>query len=359
MCRYKILTLIFFLLAAFGCAATPPPPLMYWPAPPEEPRIAFVNSYRGEIDFRQKSFLDFFFGVEARVQIQKPYGVVAVGDKIFVALTQTAQVIILDTKEKNVSYLDTSGAGNLSQPLGMAVSSDGTIFVSDVVLKRIFGYDQTGKLKVAIGKKGELGNPAGLAINNELKRLYVADSSSHMVEVYSTSGEFLMQFGRRGDGDGEFNYPSNVAIDKRNGNVYVVDTQNFRVQVFDKDGRFMRKFGALGDAPGFFSRPKGIGIDSEGHAYVVDAAFNNVQIFDEAGSVLLYFGGQGRAPGYFQLPSGLFVDANDRIYVSDQFNARVQVFQYLSGNWKKEHPDEYKKYLVLPEEPKKEEGTKK
>ena len=98
--------------------------------------------------------------------------------------------------------------------------------------------------------------------------------------------------------------------------------------------------------PGTFSRPKGIGIDSDGHVYVVDAAFNNFQIFDETGQLLLFIGGEGNAPGQFQLPAGMYVDEKDRIYVVDSFNFRVQVFQYLSDRWKKEHPEEYNKYLL-------------
>ncbi|HAK59476.1 MAG TPA: hypothetical protein DCO77_03700, partial [Nitrospiraceae bacterium] len=136
------------------------------------------------------------------------------------------------------------------------------------------------------------------------------------------------------------------AIDKRNGKVYVTDTSNFRVQVFDQDGKFLMKVGGVGDTPGAFTRPKGLGIDSEGNVYVADAAFNNVQMFDENGRLLLYFGGIGKSPGFFLMPAGLSVDEKDRVYVADSLNGRVQVFQYFSEKWKKENPEEYKKYFL-------------
>mgnify|MGYP001595533575 CR=1 FL=1 len=341
---YLFLFTIFFS----ACVATPHQEVkLVYPLPPQEPRIAFLGSYRGEIDVKKKSamegFLGFLFGSAERPDLQKPYGVASFGDKIYVTDTGSGEVLVIDVKERKVHHIGDGGSGKLAVPIGIAIAADGTIFVADAKLKRVFGYDQTGKVKVAIGQKDELKNPAGLAINNELGRLYVVDSHGNAVHVYSTKGEPLFQLL---GGEGGFLFPSNVAVDRRNGNVYVVDSQNFRVQVFDKDGKFLRTFGKIGDVPGTFSRPKGIGIDSEGHVYVVDAAFNNVQIFDEQGQLLLFIGAEGRAPGYFQLPAGMYVDEKDRIYVVDSFNFRVQVFQYLSDRWKKEHPEEYKKYIL-------------
>lgn len=333
-----------FLLAAslFGCASTAviEPPIVY-PSPPEEPRIVYLKSYKGRIDFRKKSIFDAIFGVQVISDFKKPYGVSAFDGRIYVTETQYAGVAIFDTKQETVKL-----TGDFALPIGVAALPDGGYFVSDSKQKRVFGYDQNVNLRVAIGKKDEFKNPAGLAVNNDLKRLYVVDSYGHSVHVYSVQGEKLFQFGKDGDGDGDFHYPSNVAIDRRNGNVVVVDTQNFRVQIFDKDGKFIRKFGQLGDALGTFSRPKGVGVDSEGHIYVADAAFDNFQVFDENGQLLIFIGGAGNKPGYFQLPAGLFVDEQDKIYVVDSLNARVQVFQYLSEKWKKEHPQEYQSYLL-------------
>ena len=340
---------VFFLTAFFfACAAAPRQDInLVYPLPPEEPKLAFLGSYRGEVDVKKKSaldgFLGFFFGSGDRPDLIKPYGVASFGDKIYVTDTGSGEVLVIDLKERKVRRIGDGGAGKLSVPIGLAIAADGTIFVADAKLKRVFGYDQTGKVKLAIGLKDEFKNPAGVAVNNELGRLYVVDSHGNAVHVYSTKGTPLFQFL---GGEGGFLYPSNVAVDKRNGNVYVVDTQNFKVQVFDKDGKFLRTFGKIGDVPGTFSRPKGIGIDSDGHVYVVDAAFNNFQIFDETGQLLLFIGGEGNAPGQFQLPAGMYVDEKDRIYVVDSFNFRVQVFQYLSDRWKKEHPEEYKKYIL-------------
>jgi len=55
-------------------------------------------------------------------------------------------------------------------------------------------------------------------------------------------------------------------------------------------------------------------------------------------------GGSGRG-GLFMSPAGLYIDENDKVYVVDSLNKRIQVYQYLSEKWKKDHPEEYNKYL--------------
>ena len=349
MVTKRLFTMLSFIaVLAGGCASTSPvrESLSVWPAPPETPRIAFVGMYRGEADFRNKSFFDSIFGAPALPGMVKPYGVFSRGSVIYVADSGKARVFVIDVAARKVTYVGEEGRGKLQVPLDVAVSSDGTIYVSDSKLQKVLAYDASGTVRFSIGKGDELKNPSGIAINDDLRRIYIVDSTNHLVRVYTLEGTPLFQFGVRGEGDGELNFPTNVAIDRRNGNVCIVDTANFRVQIFSTEGKFLRKFGVIGDMPGTFSRPKGIGIDSEGHIYVSDAAFSNFQVFDDNGQLLLFIGQLGRkGPGEFILPAGVHVDEDDRIVIADQLNGRVQVFQYLSEKWKKTHPEEYKKYL--------------
>lgn len=321
------------------------------PPPPEEPKIFYVGTYKGESSFKETSFLDSFIGEVtggADADLYKPYGVSTFQNLIYVTDTAIRAVFAINPKadkkkkEKNVILLGDKAPGQLSLPAGVANDKEGNLYVADTKAKKVFGYDKSGNMILALGKEDEFVRPAGLAINNELERMYIVDTKAHDVKAYSLKGEALFTFGKRGIGDGEFNFPTNVAVDQRNGNVIIVDTQNFRYQVFDKDGKFISKMGSAGDKPGNFSRPKGVGIDSDGHIYVADSAFNNVQIFDDKGNVLLYFGGAGQQEGQFTLISGIHVDENDRIYIVDSFNARVQMFQYVSENWKSKFPEEYK-----------------
>ena len=338
------LSFILLLSTAAGCAAPQKEIVLYWPPLPEEPRIAYVKSYVGGNEYYQKTFADTLFGVPAGKLLGQPYAVAAANDKMCVTLSSSSEVVCFDNKARKTVVLGSSSKIRLGLALGVAVGPDGTVYVSDADSKVIDVFDKDGNVKAILGKNSGMMNPVGLALNAELGRLYVVDSKANCVHVFSTTGEKLFSFGKNGKNDGEFYFPAHIALDRRNGNIYVADTQNFRVQKFDKDGKFLSKFGEIGDQPGTFSRPKGIGVDSEGHVYVADAAFNNIQIFDEHGQILLYFGSLGTGLGNLQLPAGMAVDEKDRIYVADTVNNRVQVYQYLSDKWKKEHPEEYKKY---------------
>ncbi len=325
--------LLSFVLFLGGCAASVQRTELFWPPPPEKPRIEFVEilrdgNYFGTSFF--KSFLAAFLGQSRRDRLFKPYGVAVDSmGRVYVTDTGLGQVFVFDKVEKKVRMIGDAGEGKLSLPTGITIG-DSMVFVSDSRLKRVFGYDLQGNLKMAIGAKDEFVSPSGLAYDEGTKRLYVVDTGKHEVRVYDRSGKFLFSFGKRGGGDGEFNYPTNIFV--RDGKVYVMDTMNFRVQIFDLNGKFLYKFGSLGDRPGYFSRPKGIAVDSQNHIYVVDAAFDNFQIFDDKGQILLFIGTAGSGPGEFDLPAGIFIDQHDFIYVVDQLNSRVEVFRFLGGN---------------------------
>ncbi|QOY51872.1 6-bladed beta-propeller [Candidatus Sulfurimonas baltica] len=322
-----------------------------YPSFPDEPRIQYLETYRGENNEKvELNTLDIILGesIENKSKnplIVKPYGVTIDNGKLYAVDTATKMIFVIDEKTKDVSFI---GDG-LSGPVGIAFDSKGFAYISDTRRKAVMVYNEKGKLLTAIGSRLEFAQPTGIAIDKKLNRLYVADTKGHKIKVFDIeTKKMLLEIGKRGHADGEFNFPTNVAIDSRNNNLIVSDTQNFRVQIFDKDGKFIRTFGKVGTRPGEFTRPKGIGVDSEGHIYVTDSAFNNVQVFDDKGTLLLYFGGAGYVkPGTFRLISGLYIDENDKIIIADGFTGRIQTFQYLSEKWKLSNPEKYKELSGL------------
>jgi sugar lactone lactonase YvrE len=214
----------------------------------------------------------------------------------------------------------------LQQPIGVAVTPQRSIYVSDPVSGLVLHLDEDGKELARL--EGQLIRPTGLAFDAERDLLYVVDTERHVVASFDASGAPVSIFGRRGTEEGSFNYPTNVALD-REGWVYVADSMNFRVQVFDTDGVHLMTFGRLGDGMGEFARPKGIGVDGGGHVFVVEGLYDVVNAFDAAGRLLLSFGGAGQEVGRFWLATGLAVDHRNRIFVSDTYNGRVQVFQLI------------------------------
>ncbi|MFH0952626.1 MAG: T9SS type A sorting domain-containing protein [Patescibacteria group bacterium] len=77
---------------------------------------------------------------------------------------------------------------------------------------------------------GQFNYPHGVAIASD-GNVYVADYNNHRIQVFTADGTFVSKWGEQGSGDGQFNFPHGVAI-TTNGNVYVVDNSNHRIQEF-------------------------------------------------------------------------------------------------------------------------------
>lgn len=343
--------MFFVLLILFGCAPTTGQQQvdLFWPPPPSQPRIKYLESWHRVDDFGKSAFAAFaenIVGEESTLMMRKPQAVaVDSSGRIYVADTIHGAVIVVDKVAKNFWLFGREGQGKLSVPVDIAVDGErGRIYVSDSKNKVVNIYDMNGFFLMNItggGPEGSFERPTGLAIDKKLRRLYVADTLKHKFFVFSLDGKYISTIGSRGGEDGQFNYPIYVAINSKN-EVYIVDSGNFRVQAFDSEGKFIRKFGRIGDCViDCFARPKGIAIDSEDHVYVSDAAFNNFRLFNPDGQMLMDVGHAGRGPGEFRNPAGISIDQQDRIYVVDQLNFRVQVFQYLGGRYS----DEKKNYL--------------
>jgi tripartite motif-containing protein 71 len=113
------------------------------------------------------------------------------------------------------------------------------------------------------------------------------------------------------------------------GNVYVADSDNNRVQVFTSSGSYLTQWGSLGSSNGQFSHPVTVGTDVDGNVYVIDYSNHRIQIFTSSGSYLTQWGSFGDGNGQFHGPAGVAIDAAGNIYVADLLNHRIQKFGYL------------------------------
>jgi DNA-binding beta-propeller fold protein YncE len=290
-----------------------------------------VRSVSGPHDVGiEKSFLgrlsETLFGRTEEYLI-RPTGVAERDGVLYVADPGAQALWIFDPPNQRFVKVSRVGRTALASPVAVALGPEGTVFVVDSWLKKVFLLDRKGKFLRTVVEDG-LERPAGLAYDDAAGQVYVADSAGHRIAVYSPDGARVLTWGRRGSGDGEFNHPTHLVLD-RSGTLLVTDALNFRIQAFDRTGRFLWKMGRHGDSSGDFAAPKGVAADSEGHLYVVDALFDAVQLFERKGIFLLAFGERGMRPGQFWLPGGIFINGQDRMYVADSYNQRVQVFDFL------------------------------
>ena len=101
---YKTRLIIVLLLINWGCAAKPqirkPARPVFFPPPPETPRIQFLTSISRENDYivPKGSFADFIIGKkrQAEKEVNKPYGVSIKDGIIYVCDTELNTIHVLD-----------------------------------------------------------------------------------------------------------------------------------------------------------------------------------------------------------------------------------------------------------------------
>jgi sugar lactone lactonase YvrE len=139
-------------------------------------------------------------------------------------------VMKLDQNGKVLMTLGTPGVAGTDEthfnaPSDVLVGPNGDVFVADghgdKTNGRIVKFDKTGKFLKAWGKPGagpgEFNEPHGLAMDSQ-GRLFVADRANNRIQIFDSEGKLLdtwKQFGR----------PSGIAIDK-NDVIYVADSQS-------------------------------------------------------------------------------------------------------------------------------------
>ena len=333
---------VLMIALLFGLTACAAPKIerrtdLFWPVPPDPPRISYVMSLSEPKDLGpRKGFWGFFqrtaeflFGAEEPPRLIQPHAIYSDGKGVVYITDTGLQVVhVFDFRKGDYRQVFQLPSGRLLSPVGITLDPKGRLYISDSEINRILVFEPDGQFLRAIGQKGDFVRLAGIAHHPQSGLLYAVDVGGHRVLVFDLEGQKKSSFGKRGLGEGQFNYPTHISTD-RSGLIYITDSLNFRIQVFDADGQFIRKFGRVGNVLGTFSKPKGVAVDQKGNIYVVDGIYDTVQIFNGEGDLLLNFGHSGIEEGQFWLPNGIFVDSQNRIYVADTYNHRVQVFQYL------------------------------
>lgn len=323
------------------------------PAPPDlllegGRKLSFESSFSAEREIRKPGFWGKVLGVVAGEpemhELVRPYGIaVDSRGREIISDPGAVGIHIFDFEHHKYKFIERREKRNDSmlEPQCITVDEQDTIYVTDSKSGKIFVFSPEGKFERAIGSlrggEGYFKRPTGIAVDRNAGRIYVTDTLRHKVFTLDMEGNVISALGQNGNGDLQFNYPTELRIEGKD--LLVVDALNFRVQRIGKDGEFKGGFGRQADRIGEFFRPKGIAIDSEGHYYIPDGIQNNVQVFNRDGELLYSFGGTGNELGSFQLPSGIFIDKDDRVYVVDSYNRRVQVFRYHAlGSARGERP---------------------
>jgi DNA-binding beta-propeller fold protein YncE len=237
----------------------------------------------------------------------------------------TRSIHILDFEKKKYIRINGAKDDRVLFPFGVAVDAEDKVYVTDGQRGMIDVFKANGKFNKYIGNykgEGAFQSPNSIAIDLSSGRIYLTDTTRHLVLILDHKGKEIARIGKRGGGTGpgEFLLPTHLTLHGRE--LFVLDKQNKRIQVFNLEGRFLRELRPEDSGP--FT---GMAVDPRGLIYLMTDMGNIEVISPKNGELLLRFGNYGTQPGEFVNPNGIFIDSSGRLSVADTGNRRVQVFQ--------------------------------
>lgn len=179
------------------------------------------------------------------------------------------------------------GAGPFNRPTNIAVGPKGDLYVSDGYGNaRVHQFSPTGQLKRSWGSPGhgpgEFHLPHGIAVSSD-GRVFVCDRESDRIQIFSPDGEYLEEWT-------DTQRPTHLVFDAH-GRAYVTElwwhegdksythgpitkARHARVSIFDRDGTLLARWGTPeATAAGSFAAPHGLALDSCGDLYVSEVTW--------------------------------------------------------------------------------------
>ena len=190
-------------------------------------------------------------------------------------------------------------------PTAVAFDAAGDVYIVDTQAKTVDRFNSagtplpfsvSGSSKLAGTPSGSFEEPSGVAVNDENGDVYVSDGAGHVVDVFSSSGEYLSQLTGTCKTGGEsppscagssfipLARPWGLAVDQSTHDLYVIDRENHIVDVFSSTGTYLSQFG------GEVLSTDGESVatnDLTGDAYVADSGSDVIDVFDSMGSIVL------------------------------------------------------------------------
>jgi len=245
----------------------------------------------------------------------------------------------------------------LNRPHGMAQNNSGIVYFADrgnhqirsfnpatLEVKTVAGSGKAGSLD-SKGREAEFNQPIAVAVSRE-GIVYVADRENHKIRKIDAEGNVttLAGTGLVGNADGnaleaQFNQPYGVALDQEEENLLVADYLNHSVRSINLKTALVTTLAGNGQAGNFdgegrdarFNQPYSIKHDGQGNFYIPDQLNHSIRKLTLSGQVTTV-AGSGKA-GYadgsgssaqFNNPTGLAVGVSGELYVADRNNHRIR-----------------------------------
>jgi sugar lactone lactonase YvrE len=241
------------------------------------------------------------------------------------------------------------------RPGGIAVASDGTIYVADAAASRIRKISSGVVSTLAgssagyaegTGTQAKFRGPQSLAIATD-GSLLVADTGNHCIRRVTTAGvvsTYAGTCGAQGRADGSlsgarFNYPEAIAVGP-SGAAYVADGRNNAIRKI-ASGQVSTLAASPNGSRAVFHIPNGVAVGPDETVYVVDSGHRAIKRVSTSGAVsTVLSGAPPSAPYTLRTGAGGFADGSlssalaepalgiavvgSTLYFSDSGNDRIR-----------------------------------
>lgn len=277
---------------------------------------------------------------------------VAADDRVFLLTRGDPPVIVLDP---GGTVLDRWGSGVFTNPHGLTVAPDGTVFCADIHDHTVRRFTATGELIATFGTPGH-GADTGYRKDDEslfylsvtrpgppfhgpTKVCALSDGSFYVADGYGNArvhqfgpdGALISSWGEPGSGPGQFRVPHSITATPREDRLLVCDRENNRIQVFDPGGRLLDMWPGL-------HRPCAAAVGPDGRVYVAELGgragiyptmsigpstpWSTCAVLDGTGRLLTRWGSDDPAcPGSFFAAHGIALDSTGAVYVAETSRA--------------------------------------
>lgn len=203
-------------------------------------------------------------GPSVKAGLNEPAALVVYGARLYIADQSNNRIRMIDLTTGTMTTVAGTGAAayngdgipaveaSLAGPSGLAVGTDGTLYIADTFNGRIRAVDPAaGTISTVVGdgaeyryqgpmeaSSGSLSRPSGIAVDCD-GNLLITDSDNHLVRRWErATGRIDRVAGigeAKGGGDGGpaleagLSYPFGIAVD-RSGHLLVADTFNHRIR---------------------------------------------------------------------------------------------------------------------------------
>ena len=215
-----------------------------------------VLSFKGD-------FLSYF----GEKDLMGPWGIAVTEE--FIYITDLPQHILLKYSKPDLKLIHKTGSkgakdGELDWPEGLAVDTNGDVYIADHFNHRISVFSGDLNFKHNIGKE-KVRQPKDVKLTSQY--IIVLDWNDKCIHYFDRKGDLLRSCISDKMKRGIVYFPAFFCLDKV-GNIIISDCENHTVRIFSGSGKLMHTIGKHGEELGEFIQTFGVAISKKGIIYV-------------------------------------------------------------------------------------------